>query len=264
MKILLSVGHSLLRNGYYTSADGRPFGGVLEYTYNKNIVGEVATYLRQAGHTVDVLTCPESVFVKSSEEKAYKVPKANAGGYNLVAELHLNASNLHNSNGCSVLYASEKGKEVALKIVESLSKVFRNLGAQKRTNLYMLNSVKPTSVIIESFFCDSSKDCEIAKKENVALRIAEGINGGQIDVTNNEDKPKESAEASYLFRFRTTVSELNIRKGPGTEYERTGSIKDRNVYTIVETKKSRDGGIWGRLKSGVGWVNVSEKYINRL
>ena len=59
MKILLTVGHSILKSGACTSADGRPYGGVLEYAYNKGIINRVAEYLRAAGHTADVLICPE-------------------------------------------------------------------------------------------------------------------------------------------------------------------------------------------------------------
>ena len=57
MKTVLTVGHSILKTGNCTSADGRPYGGVLEYAYNKNIVNRVAEYLRGVGHKVDVLIC---------------------------------------------------------------------------------------------------------------------------------------------------------------------------------------------------------------
>ena len=198
MKILLTVGHSILKTGVCTSADGRPYGGILEYAYNKSIVNQVAGYLRQAGHTVDVLVCPELQFSRSTDEKSYKVPKANSGGYNLVAELHLNASALHNARGCEVLYYSESGKAVAQHIQDKLSTVFKNRGIQKRTGLYMLKSTKPTAVMIESFFCDSSADCDLAEKTDVALLIAEGIHGGDIAAAPEADRP-----IGILYRVQT-------------------------------------------------------------
>ena len=73
MKILLSVGHSILKNGRCTSADGRPYGGILEYTYNKETAKKVQTYLQSVGHEVKLLICPELRFGKSSEEKSYKL-----------------------------------------------------------------------------------------------------------------------------------------------------------------------------------------------
>ena len=55
---------------------------------------------------------------------------------------------------------------------------------------------------------------------------------------------------SYLVKV--TVSALNIRTGPGTNYKAAGCIRDRGTYTIVETR-----GEWGRLKSGAGWICLS-------
>lgn len=60
---------------------------------------------------------------------------------------------------------------------------------------------------------------------------------------------------SYLVRI--TTGALNIRTGPGTNYDITGCIRDRGVYTIVETQ-----GNWGRLKSGAGWICLD--YTSRL
>lgn len=187
-----------MKTGVCTSADGRPYGGVLEYAYNKDIVNQAAAYLRQAGHAVDVLICPELQFSRSTEEKNYKVSKANAGGYDLVAELHLNASALHNARGCEVLYYSEAGKAVAQRIQDKMSTVFKDRGVQRRTGLYMLKSTKPTAVMIESFFCDSSADCELAEKTDVALLIAEGIHGGDI-----EADPEESRPTGMLYRVQS-------------------------------------------------------------
>ena len=54
-----------------------------------------------------------------------------------------------------------------------------------------------------------------------------------------------------------TADGLNIRKGPGTNYSINGVIRDKGVYTIVETN-----GNWGRLKSGAGWISLT--YTQRL
>ena len=53
------------------------------------------------------------------------------------------------------------------------------------------------------------------------------------------------------FKVQVTASELNIRKGPGTSNAVVGGIKDKGIYTIVETK-----GDWGKLKSGAGWIHL--------
>lgn len=260
MKIMLSVGHSILRNGCCTSADGRPYGGCLEYEYNKQLASKVASYLRRAGHVVDVLCCPEKEFSMSSEERPYKVGRANKGAYDLVVEFHLNASVRHDARGCEVLYNRDGSKEVADRISWRLAKIFRNRGIVKRPNLYMLNSLEAVSVMVESFFCDNEHDYELAKRNDVALAIAEGIHGRSINASGFNDSGKDD----FLFRFRIIVDELSIRKGPGVEFEKVGSIKDKLVYTITKTEKAKDGGTWGKLKSGAGWVNVSSNYVNKV
>ena len=54
------------------------------------------------------------------------------------------------------------------------------------------------------------------------------------------------------FTVRVTSDTLNIRKGPGISYGISGEIGKGEVYTIVETQNG-----WGKLKSGVGWINLN-------
>ena len=58
------------------------------------------------------------------------------------------------------------------------------------------------------------------------------------------------------FLVKVSISDLNIRKGPGTDYARTQFVPV-GVYTIVEVKygKGSTAG-WGRLKSGAGWISL--------
>lgn len=64
---------------------------------------------------------------------------------------------------------------------------------------------------------------------------------------------------SKEFKVRVTASSLNIRSGAGTSYKKVGCITDKGVYTIIETN-----GSWGLLKSKVGWISISDKYVKRV
>ena len=55
------------------------------------------------------------------------------------------------------------------------------------------------------------------------------------------------------YLVRVTISDLYIRKGPGTNYGKSGFIKP-GVYTIVEESTSTGATKWGKLKSGAGWI----------
>lgn len=62
-------------------------------------------------------------------------------------------------------------------------------------------------------------------------------------------EPKKTFEP---YIVRVTADALNIRKGPGTNYDVAGCIRDKGSYTIVD---EQDG--WGRLKSGAGWISLA-------
>ena len=63
--------------------------------------------------------------------------------------------------------------------------------------------------------------------------------------------------ADVPFLVKVTVTDLNIRTGPGTDTTKTGKFTGAGVFTIMEVKDgpgSTKG--WGRLKSGAGWISL--------
>ena len=81
--------------------------------------------------------------------------------------------------------------------------------------------------------------------KQVYPEVAEGAAGGM----SNADCP---------FMVKVSISDLNIRKGAGTNTAKTGQYTGIGVFTIVEVRegKGSDKG-WGRLKSGAGWIALS-------
>mgnify|MGYP002514809442 CR=1 FL=1 len=179
MRILLTVGHSILKNGAITSADGTKFGGGNEYKYCKSLSKYVKKALEANGHEVDREVCPENTFTSSTQERTYKLAIEHATRYDLVIELHLNASETKTAEGCEILYKSTTGKKYANKIQKQLAKVFKDRGAKKCDNLYMLNQTKAPAIILEPFFCTNKKEWKYARrpknKEKIAKLIANGI-----------------------------------------------------------------------------------------
>ena len=57
------------------------------------------------------------------------------------------------------------------------------------------------------------------------------------------------------YTVRITATDLRIRKGPGTSNAATGYIKP-GVYTIVSEATGAGATLWGKLKSGAGWVSL--------
>lgn len=177
MRILLTVGHSVLKNGSITSADGTKFGGGNEYKYCKSLSKYLKKALEANGHDVDRVVCPEKTFVKVTEERTYKLAIEKANNYDLVIELHLNAAATKTAEGAEVLYKSTAGKKYATKVQKKLAKVFKDRGVVKRDNLYILNQTKAPAILVESFFCTNPNEWKYAinNKEKIAKLIANGI-----------------------------------------------------------------------------------------
>lgn len=172
MKIFLSVGHSILKNGQITSADGI----INEYQYCKKLSTQLQQYLEQKGHETDLIICPERQFQSSKEEQGYKIPLEHKKNYDLCAELHLNAFDDKQANGCEVYYKTNRGKPFAVSVTNRLGMRFKNRGAKKSDSLYMLNRTKAPAILIECFFCTNLEDCTRGEDVGtVANLIAEGI-----------------------------------------------------------------------------------------
>ena len=69
--------------------------------------------------------------------------------------------------------------------------------------------------------------------------------------------------ADGSFKVKVSITNLNIRRGPGTNYGRTGSFTGKGTFEITEVSSgegSRSG--WGKLKSGAGWISLD--YATRI
>lgn len=249
MRIALTVGHSLLKNGSYTSASGEDCGGVNEYKYNKKLMKKVKEYLESDGHSVDLYICPEKVFTAASQEKSWKLTRLNAKNYDLVVEGHLNCYN-GKAHGTEVLYVSKNGKKYARRVQKKLvSARFTDRKVQKRTNLYMLNSTKATTIMTESFFCDSKSDYAIGKDVNkIAKLIAEGICNKKLGTATKVKEAvktavKKVAKATVYAKVVTKSDPLMIRQSANGSSKVIGKIpKGASVEVIAK------GSTWTKVK----------------
>ena len=86
--------------------------------------------------------------------------------------------------------------------------------------------------------------------------------------------PPTTSTSSTTLPYKVKVIDdyLNVRKNAGLNYPVICTIKKNEVYTIISEKqvKNKDGSIatWGLLKAYQtgrnGWINVSEKYIQKV
>ena len=213
MKIACTVGHSILKSGSTTSATGV----VNEYEWCKKFVPILVDTFKSQGITADLIICPERQFVKSSEEKTYKLGKINGKKYDLVIESHLNAYN-GTAKGAEVLYypTSSKGKEYAQRVNDKLDDIFPDRGIKARDNLYILKDTDCPSILIEYFFCDNAEDYSKADTDQelklIAKKVVEGVLNKEIKETTMNTSLYAVCVGAYSYdTAKAKLEELKLK-----------------------------------------------------
>lgn len=88
---------------------------------------------------------------------------------------------------------------------------------------------------------------------------------GEIAEKVNELLGVKKSESSEFksYSVKVSIKDLNIRKGPGTNYAKTGKYTGIGVFTIVEESAGKGSTAgWGKLKSGLGWISLD--YVKKV
>ena len=87
--------------------------------------------------------------------------------------------------------------------------------------------------------------------------VQAAMQGGGLTTTPSTERPATGGTGATVkpYLVRVTISDLYIRKGPGTNYGKNGFIKP-GVYTIVAESTGAGATKWGKLKSGAGWISL--------
>jgi len=59
------------------------------------------------------------------------------------------------------------------------------------------------------------------------------------------------------YVLKITRPDLLIYTGASYDHPSTGKLLDKGSYTIVEEAPDGEGNLWGKLKSGVGWIDLT-------
>ena len=258
MKINVSAGHAP-DGGLGCGAVGL----IKESTEARKVTSKVIQYLKGQGHVVYDCTCTENAPAATVLKKIVK--KCNENKVDLDVSIHFNSGRKdHKGDGADggtevlIFTAGGASEKYAKNIAAAIAELgFRNRGVKLRPELYYLRNTNAQAVLIEACFVDDLDDIKLYDADKMARAIVKGITGKAVTATTAPaaEKPQETGE----FLVKVLVNDLNIRIGPGTEYDAVGKIKDKGAYTIVKTD-----GKWGKLRSGAGWINISSTYCKRL
>ena len=83
-------------------------------------------------------------------------------------------------------------------------------------------------------------------------------NDGNVVYTPSVAKTENKTETTAFepYRVRIGITNLNIRKGPGINYGKTGQFTGVGVFTIIAESDGEGASKWGKLKSGAGWISL--------
>lgn len=104
-----------------------------------------------------------------------------------------------------------------------------------------------------------------ALKKNSVVTIVDESEGKGADLWGELEDGRGWISLDYTKRVASfkpynvrvnTSSGVNIRKGAGTNYSKSGAIKNGTVVTIVEESEGKGADLWGKLEDGRGWISL--------
>lgn len=225
-------------------------GGIAGINKVLNISDELASTKARLNLLVDdggsVEALEQKIMASAQRSRSVYFDTASA-----VAKLGLNAGNAFGGN-----------MDQVIAFMEQVNKQFVIGGATNKND--RVNHRNGCNMTVHRDFANKacpgeylySRHGEIAAEVNRRLQGAS--NGGGVVVTPpTAEKPTGGTTGATVtpYLVRVKITNLNIRKGPGTNYGATGYIQP-GIYTIVAESTGKGAAKWGKLKSGAGWISL--------
>lgn len=261
VKIALDAGHGLKTPGKQTP------DGVKEWTLNDKVRDRVVKLL--ADYDVEIIHTDGDEGI-TDEKLVDRLAKYKKAGVAAFVSIHHNAytGDWGDATGVEVFTdngPTKKDKELANAIYTRLVKYTGLKGrGVKQCDFLVINQDTIPAVLVEGGFMDGTDDYKVITSSKGQQNYAKAVAEGLIDFLNLKKKevkkdkveqPKETKTDD--FKVKVDITYLNIRKGPGTNYAKTGKKTGVGTFTITEKKSGAgsDKG-WGKLKSGAGWISL--------
>lgn len=263
-----------------------------EVTEDRKVAAGVIKILKAQGHTV--YDCTDDVGKTQGANLANIVAKCNKHTAALDISIHFNAAKKDPGDGKTkgvevfVYSSSSKAKAAAERVCKKLAALgFTNRGVKVSTGLYVLKNTKSPAMLVEVCFVDDKDDASLYSKvgvDAICKAIAEGILNKTIAAKESAVSDKSAintvtrtaaaksnsttAPTYTVGKTYTTQTELNVRKGAGTNYAKVGysglsaSAKandkdkdgaiDKGTKVTCKAIKKVGNNVWMKIPSG--WI----------
>jgi N-acetylmuramoyl-L-alanine amidase len=269
--VALDAGH-----GLHTSGKQTP-DGIKEWTLNDKVRDKVVAMLQgynvsfifpdnNEGYTDESLTSRRTMYVNKKVDAAVSI--------------HHNA---YKGTWCAAtgveVYVDKAGTTKDNALANAIyPRLVANTGLKgrgvKKANWTVINQNTVPAVLVEGGFMDNKKDHAVITSDTGQTAYAKAIAEGLIEflgLKKVSSKPSTSTSSTssgtpFKVKFK---EEMNVRKNAGPKCEQVIQngkplvCKKGTIYTIVETTKVGTA-LWGKLKSGAGWVCIAAKYCDRV
>ena len=244
-KVFISVGHG--------GSDPGAVGYIKESEVNLQMGLACRDYLVSHGVSVAMSRVKDE-----HDPVTEEIRECNAYNPDLAVSIHNNAGG---GDGCEV-YCSVVGgdsKKLAVNVNNELVAMGQNSRGVKirrrsdGADYYgFIRQTKSPAVIVEAVFVDNKADSSqadtLAEQKTFGVAIAKGVLKtlgikNKVPVTGGLDFEP------YLVKINTAA--LNVRAGAGASYKVNTTVRQGEVFTIVDERND-----WGKLKSGAGWINL--------
>ena len=148
-------------------------------------------------------------------------------------------------NSCNV-YILNKGK------LEEIFSFYSESNFRTNTVSYYEATPKEKLEIDEVRFESLSADFPENQdfiKENCTIYALD-----EIPTKDVGDKKKDAVP----YKQKVKRADQSIYAGPGSAYSWLGTTEEPGTFTITTEVRDENGDLWGRIKSGSGWINLTE------
>ena len=259
-------------HGLYSTGRGKDKYLVYHYTAGvtskKGSARATASWFAnpKAGGTADFIVDDEEIVQYNPDPEKYSCWAVGGSAYgNKGGKLHGVATN-HNCISIEICSTNKTGRVTN-----------PNDDNWYFTDAALANAAKLGRYLMEVYGIPASR---VIRHYDVTGKLCPGIKGWNLENGSDDKKwqtfkaqlsaeaedntpepapaPAPSGATTVNYAYKVTVSDLNIRKGPGTNYDSAG-YTGKGVFTIVAEK-----GGWGKLKSGAGWISLNSKYGHKV
>lgn len=234
-----------------------------EWDINSRVANYLEPMLENKGITVyrvDDVTGQTDVSLNSRLQQAINY------GSDLHVSIHQNATGdgWSEATGTETYYSilgSQASQDLARQVADKMANYIgtKNRGAKQTTNeLFITREFTRAGIdanLYEGLFMSNQQDVEQMATDTYANEYAKAIAESILSTYR-----QQISNEPFTVRVRKDLGEtLTIRDTAHFTGEMTGEVAPGEVLTIVEVSNG-----WGRLKSGLGWINISGKFVEEI